>query len=171
MQTLKGYQALKPLLELGETSVLLKRFRHNINPSRPKMPTWKRKMMLEFAKPVFSVKHQTTEFLWQECPRIEEDKELQKASSPNAYEALYVKDLMKYMESSKMIGLYHFNFVTTRSYRKAWQNARRLKMELETYEHVMVKGGLEGKKFLEKIYSRLNSKLSVPVMHTFSMVL
>ena len=152
MQTLKGFQAVKPLLELGQTSsVMLKRFRHNINPSRPKMPTWKRKKMLEFAKPVFSIKHPTTEFLWQECPRIEEDKELKKASTPNAHEAIYVKELMKYMESSKMIGLYHFNFVTTRGYRKAWQNARRLKMELETYEHVMVKAGLEGTIFFLKI--------------------
>ena len=62
----------------GETSLLLKRFRHNITPTRPKMPTWRRKVMVEFAKPVFSEKHPTTEFLWQECPRIEEDLKEQK---------------------------------------------------------------------------------------------
>ena len=62
----------------GETSLLLKRFRHSITPTRPKMPTWRRKVMVEFAKPVFSEKHPTTEFLWQECPRIEEDLKSQK---------------------------------------------------------------------------------------------
>ena len=34
--------------------------------------------MVEFAKPIFSEKHPTTEFLWQECPRIEEDLKYQK---------------------------------------------------------------------------------------------
>jgi len=42
------------------------------------MPTWERKKMLEFAKPIFSHKHPTTEYLWQDCPRIEEDKEILK---------------------------------------------------------------------------------------------
>lgn len=67
-----------------------------------------------------------------------------KESEPNAYEALYVKDLVNYMETSKMIGIYHFNAIGTRNYRKAWQNARRLQMNLETYEPVMVKGALDG---------------------------
>ena len=67
-----------------------------------------------------------------------------KVSEPNAYEALYVKDLVNYMETSKMIGIYHFNAIGTRNYRKAWQNARRLQMDLETYEPVMVKGALDG---------------------------
>ena len=48
------------------------------------------------------------------------------------------------METSKMIGIYHFNAIGTRNYRKAWQNARRLQMNLETYEPVMVKGALDG---------------------------
>lgn len=143
MQFMK-YRSLKPLMEIGETSLLLKRFRHSITPTRPKMPTWRRKVMVEFAKPVFSEKHPTTEFLWQECPRIEEDLKSQKESEPNAYEALYVKDLVNYMETSKMIGIYHFNAIGTRNYRKAWQNARRLQMNLETYEPVMVKGALDG---------------------------
>jgi len=150
MQLFK-YRSLKPLLEIGESTFMLKRFRHTIQPARPKMPTWERKKMLEFAKPIFSQKHPTTEYLWQDCPRIEEDKEILKETTPNAYEALYVKDLMNYMESSRMIGIYHFNNIITRGrqngYRKAWQHARRLKMELETYEHVMVKAGFTGTKW------------------------
>ena len=69
---------LSLIFSTGETSLLIKRFRHNIDPTRPKMPTWKRKVMLEFAKPVFSIQHPTTEFQWQDCPRREEDLKIAK---------------------------------------------------------------------------------------------
>lgn len=136
---------IKPLLEIGESSThVLKRFRHHINPMRPKMPTWKRKIMLTLAEPKIPEKYPTTQFQWQDCQKKEEDKTTGIDNTPNAYEALYVKEMLELFETSKMVGIYHFNAIENRAYRKAWQNGRRLKMELKTYEHKMVKGGLEG---------------------------
>ena len=74
--------------------------------------------MVEFAAPQFTQKHPTTEHLWMDCPREEEEESLRRKAKPNAYEAIYVKELKKLMEDNKMVGLYHFNSVTNRNYRK-----------------------------------------------------
>ena len=78
------------------------------------MPTWKRKLMVEFAAPQFTEKHPTTENLWMDCPKSLEDR----AEKSNAYEAIYVQELKRLMQDSKMIGVYHFNAITNRNYRK-----------------------------------------------------
>ena len=74
--------------------------------------------MVEFAAPQFTKEHPTTEHLWMDCPRVEEVRLLKEKARPNAYEAIYVKELKKLMEDNKMVGLYHFNSVTNRNYRK-----------------------------------------------------
>merc|ERR1712080_199995 len=151
-----------PLLDTKNVGLLsFKRFRHNINPTRPKMPTWRRKIMLEFAEPKFSDKHPTTEKLWQDCPRHLEN--LEKSNEPNAWEAIYVRELLELANSSKMIGFYHFNYTESRQARKAWQNGKRLKMELKTYEHVMVKGALKGTKW-ENLLFFLDGSIGHPCM-------
>jgi len=104
------------------------------------MPTWKRKLMVEFAAPQFTEKHPTTENLWMDCPKSLEVR----TEKSNAYEAIFVQELKRFMQDSKMIGVYHFNAITNRNYRKAWQEGRGLGMELKRYEHIMVKDALEG---------------------------
>lgn len=99
--------------------------------------------MLEFAAPIISEKHPTTQYLWQDCPKHQEDQIREERNTPNPYEALYVKELSELLKQSKMVGIYHFNAINSRANRKAWQNARRLKMDLKTYEPVMVKGALK----------------------------
>ena len=70
--------------------------------------------MVEFAAPQFTEKHPTTENLWMDCPKKLEFTR----TKPNAYEAIYVEELKRLMEESKMIGVYHFNAITNRNYRK-----------------------------------------------------
>jgi hypothetical protein len=95
-----------------------KRNRHNINPSRPKMPTWQRKVMLEFGEPRFTIPHKSTENLWQDCPRHLEVVEEKKNANANPYELLYAKQLLEFMETSKMIGIYHTHTMETPQARK-----------------------------------------------------
>ena len=78
------------------------------------MPTWKRKLMVEFAAPQFTEKHPTTENLWMDCPKSLEVR----TEKSNAYEAIFVQELKRFMQDSKMIGVYHFNAITNRNYRK-----------------------------------------------------
>lgn len=99
--------------------------------------------MVEFAAPLISDKHPTTQFLWQDCPRQAEDALNESQSVANAYEAIYVGELLDNMKSHKMVALLHFNNIDTRGYRKAWQTARKLKCQLETYEPVMVSTALK----------------------------
>lgn len=94
------------------------RNRHNINPMRPKMPTWKRKVMLEFGAPRFTEKHETTENLWQDCPRVAEVEKESKMLKANAYEAIYARELADHLESSKVVGIFHSNFLSSRGERK-----------------------------------------------------
>lgn len=85
---------------------------------RPKMPTWKRKLMVEFAAPRFTEKHPTTQYLWQECPLVKDHKRREKKSIPNPYEAIFVDELKDHLNKSKMIGILHFNDIDKRGYRR-----------------------------------------------------
>ena len=102
----------------GDSLLTVKRFRHSIRPGKPKMPTWKRKKMVEFAAPKFSEEHPTTKNLWQDCPRHFENLENKVKEQPNAWEAIYIRELVELAESSQMIGFYHFNDIPGRSFRK-----------------------------------------------------
>ena len=84
------------------------------------MPTWKRKKMLAFAAPKFTVKLPTTENLWQECPRELEELLYSEKDKPNAYELLYVNEITNLLEQSKMVAFYHTNSVDARSKRKVF---------------------------------------------------
>ena len=70
--------------------------------------------MVEFAAPQFTEKHPTTENLWMDCPKSLEVR----TEKSNAYEAIFVQELKRFMQDSKMIGVYHFNAITNRNYRK-----------------------------------------------------
>ena len=104
-------------LEPIDYSTISKRLRHNIDPSRPKMPTWKRKKMLAFAQPTFPVEYPTTENLWEICSRQNEVDRKSK-NTPNAYEQIYVNEMRNLIENSKMVAIYHANALDTRSKRK-----------------------------------------------------
>ena len=80
------------------------------------MPTWKRKKMLAFAAPKFTEKFQTTEHLWEECPREIEMKS--KVQGPNAFEQLYVNEMIELLSESKMVAFYHINAVDENAKRK-----------------------------------------------------
>ena len=100
--------------------------------------------MLEFGAPRFTDKYETTEHLWQECPRVEELQIQAKKSEANAFEAIYSRELLANLQSSKTVGIFHTNSEDSRKKRKAWQNARRLGFELADYEAVMVRSGVKG---------------------------
>ena len=105
-------------LTIGDYSALFKRFRHEIRPMNPKMPTWKRKKMLAFAAPRFTDEFPTTENLWRECPREIEIKSLEDKDKPNAFEQHYVNEVKELIHKSKMIAFYHANDLGTRSTRR-----------------------------------------------------
>ena len=96
--------------------VISTRSRHSVNPVAPKMPTWKRKKMLAFAAPKFTENFQTTEHLWEECPREIEMKS--KVQGPNAFEQLYVNEMIELLSESKMVAFYHINAVDENAKRK-----------------------------------------------------
>jgi len=137
----------KYLLEPGDCTTLLKRFRHNIRPANPKMPTWKRKKILAFAAPRIPEEFPTTENIWQDCPREIEVKSLEESDKPNAFEQHYVNEVKELIDKSKMIAFFHANDLGTRSTRRAWQNSRRLGMELKVYEKIIMKGAFKDTKW------------------------
>ena len=87
--------------------------------------------MVEFATPQFTKEHPTTENLWRDCPREVEVRLIAEKNKPNAYEAIYVKELKKLMEESKIVGLFHLNSITNRNYRKV----RRVKLIFSKQQH------------------------------------
>jgi hypothetical protein len=74
--------------------------------------------MLEFGEPRFTIPHKSTENLWQDCPRHLEVVEEKKNANANPYELLYAKQLLEFMETSKMIGIYHTHTMETPQARK-----------------------------------------------------
>jgi len=109
---------------------------------------WERMQILEFTKPRFETKHETTEDLWQECPREEELKEIHETKyKANELESLYAAQMREYFESSPIIGIFHVNPIKYRPQRMAWQNARRFGFELKKYNNRICREALKGTKW------------------------
>ena len=53
-----------------QTTCTLLRTRPNTR--RPRHPSWNRQQLIELSKPQHSLKHPTTQFLYQDCPRHQE---------------------------------------------------------------------------------------------------
>ena len=85
------------------------------NIRHPRHPTYERLQLLTLAEPHWSIKHETTEKLWQDCP-LEREKRLKKVlNGPNPWEMLYAKELEELLEGSKMTGIFHTNISSKRS--------------------------------------------------------
>lgn len=81
------------------------------NIRHPRHPNFPRLKLLTLAEPKFSVKHETTEKLWQDCP-LEREKRLKKErAAPNEWERLYAEELRNHLEGSKMTGIFHTNYI------------------------------------------------------------
>ena len=68
---------------------------------------WERMQLLEFTKPSFDTQHETTEDLWQECPREEELKEIHEIKyKANELESLYAAQMREYFESFFVLAVF-----------------------------------------------------------------
>jgi hypothetical protein len=74
-----------------------RRWRRNPIPSRPKHPHWDRLKLLELGKPIYPNPHPTTENLWQECPKFDEEILKGQKRSANELEKLYAKGIFIFL--------------------------------------------------------------------------
>ena len=107
---------------------------------------WERMQLLEFTKPQYGTKHQTTMDLWQECPREQELLEDTRHKA-NELEILYAAQMREYFERSPLIGIFHVNPIKYRPQRIAWQNARRHGFELKKYNNRICREALKNTKW------------------------
>ena len=120
------------------------RFRRKIYPKRPHQPNWFRKQLLGVSKPRWDeVVPVEEEHL--DCKYVErmEEKEQWKLHI-NQLERFYVEEMMDLFRTSKMIAFYHTNPIARCNFRKAWQNGRRMGMELRRFSQRVGKAGLRG---------------------------
>ena len=109
---------------------------------------WERMQLLEFTKPRYETKHLTTEDLWQECPREKELQEIHESKyKANVLETLYAAQMRELFEQASMIGIFHVNPIKYRPQRMAWQNARRLGLELKKYNNRICREALRNSKW------------------------
>ena len=120
------------------------RFKRKIMVKRPHQPDWFRKQLLAVSKPK-----------WDETVPIEEEpmncqyvarreEEDQWREGVNQLEKFYVQDMMDLFRNSQMIGFFHTNPLPRCNFRKAWQNGRKLGMELRRFNLRVGKAGLRG---------------------------
>ncbi|TRY61765.1 hypothetical protein TCAL_01800 [Tigriopus californicus] len=111
------------------------------NIQKPQHPAFDRLKLLALSAPSHPHPHPTTATLNQACPLEREMQELMVKEQPSPLEVLYGEELRQWMERSRMVGLYHANVMTYYPARAAFQNARRLGMELKQYN---LQSGLAG---------------------------
>jgi len=120
------------------------RFKRKINVKRPHQPDWFRKQLLGASKP-----------MWDETVPIEkepincqyldrQDEKVEWREGVNQLEMFYVKEMMEMFRDNKMIGFFHTNPMSRFNFRKAWQNGRRVGMELRRFNVRVGKAGLKG---------------------------
>jgi len=127
----------------GTGSVGQVRFRRKIFPKRPHQPNWFRKRLLGLSKPV-----------WDEDVPIEEEplncRYVARAEERetwvehvNQLEKFYVEEMMDLFKTSQMVAFYHMNPIARCNFRKAWQNGRRIGMELRSFNKRIGRAGLK----------------------------
>merc|ERR1712059_4985 len=91
------------------------RFRR-INPVKPHRPDWFRQKLLAVSKPV-----------WEEENRLEDLPETCNLSARMAEAELWNKHI------NQLVAFFHTNPIANCNFRKAWQNGRRVGMELKRF--------------------------------------
>lgn len=124
------------------------RFRsRNIDTRRPRNPNWGKQQILAFTYPKFTPAHPTTENLYRDCPRERELRMKAELKEANLLEQLYGDELRKFFEGSQMIAIFHRNYMCKHDKHVAWQNARRIGMELQTHNDRVAKHAIRGTKW------------------------
>jgi len=122
------------------------RFR-KVNITKPHQPDWFRKKLLAISKPeweeVVPVEEEHKNCQWVE----RQEEKVRWNDHINQLEAFYVQEMMELFHSSQMIAFYHTNPIAKCNFRKAWQNGRRVGMELQRYNMRVGKHGLRGTKW------------------------
>jgi len=124
------------------------RFRgRKINITKPHQPDWFRKRLLAVSKPEWDetnpIEDEPLNCQWVE--RLEEKARWD--DHVNQLEKFYVLEMMDLFNSSQMIAFYHTNPIAKCNFRKAWQNGRRMGMELKKFNIRVGKYGLRGTKW------------------------
>ncbi len=71
----------------------IRRWRKNPIPSRPIHAHWDRLVLLELGKPVYVEPNPTTQFLWKNCPKTDNEILQKQRRTANELEKLYAKGL------------------------------------------------------------------------------
>lgn len=112
--------------------------------NKPKRATWFRQSLLEISKPVW-VEEQTSQNIWRNCQHaLKEEERREYDDHINELEKFYVSEMVEHFEKSKMIAFFHANPMKRNNFRIAWQNGRRVGMELKDYHYRVGKAGLLG---------------------------
>jgi len=119
------------------------RFR-KVNITKPHQPNFFRKKLLAISKPrwdeTFPIEDEPKNCKW-----VEKNEEKERWDDHvNQLEMFYVKEMMELFHSSQMIAFYHTNPIANSNFRKAWQNGRRMGMELKRFNMRVGKNGLRG---------------------------
>jgi len=124
------------------------RFRR-IKPNKPHRPDWFRQKLLALSKPSWDeVVGGRVDEMAQSCNFVErENEKVEWEKHVNQLEQFYVKELREDFENSQMIGIFHTNPIAHCNFRKAWQNGRRLGMELKRFNIRVGRNCLAGTKW------------------------
>jgi len=119
------------------------RFR-KVNITKPHQPDFFRKKLLAYSKPYWD-ENVCIEDEPKDCKWMEKREEKVKWDDHvNQLEKFYVQEMMDLFHSSQMIAFYYTNPIPNCNFRKAWQNGRRVGMELKRFNIRIGKSGLRG---------------------------
>eukprot|EP00088_Acartia_fossae_P032513 TRINITY_DN33280_c0_g1_i1.p1 TRINITY_DN33280_c0_g1~~TRINITY_DN33280_c0_g1_i1.p1 ORF type:complete len:262 (+),score=9.97 TRINITY_DN33280_c0_g1_i1:51-836(+) len=119
------------------------RFRQ-VRISKPKRAPWFRQNLLEISKPAWTSEVPIDD-VWIDCEYAKKEEERREWNDEvNKLEEFYVREMVEQFEKSRMIAFFHANPMSRNSFRTAWQNGRRIGMELKEYHHRVGKAGLRG---------------------------
>jgi len=133
---------------IGQTNLVLPgagqvRFKH-VRLRKPKRATWFRQNLLAISKPQWDC-DEPIQDIWRSCEYAKKEEErIVWEDHVNQLEQFYVREMVELFESSKMIAFFHANPMKRNTFRTAWQNGRRIGMELKEYHHRVGKAGLRG---------------------------
>lgn len=111
---------------------------------KPVRAPWFRQQLLAISKPSWAVEV-PVEDIYRNCQHAEKERErVVWEDHINQLERFYVEEMVDLFHRSKMVAIFHSNPISRSNFRIAWQNGRRIGMELKQYNRRIGKAGLVG---------------------------
>lgn len=139
-----SYFSQKLFLRTSSPIIQFQRFRGKINIQRPRQPHYERARVIAVTQPIYPEKQKTMD-----CFKKRSDLHLSAIKQPeeNPYNKIIAREVLNWLNHSKMVGIYHINSISSDDLFKIRVQLHKENMHLKSYGKNIIKLAVEDTKY------------------------